>query len=161
MKPGNIKTDVGHAPLVDRARQVEEAPKVEPRVELEVPLDGRSQLPESPSSRADSSGESALVQAHIRARQDETRKGKRQKFLKVAEAKTLAKAAKAAFKALADLLTRAATILGRLRKKLLDDDEDEGEQQRRRRHHEEAIEDVQDAKIEPSEVPRGLKPLTT
>jgi hypothetical protein len=166
MKPGTVKpTDVSQVVPLDQTAPTVEVERVEDKKRVnvdELPDQARSQLPPRAASSVETPGESPLVRNRVRTGEEPGRtKGKRQKFLKVVEAKNLSKAARAAFKTLSDLLTRAASILGRLGRKLLDDDEDEDEQQRRRRHHDRAIEDVEGEKIEPSEVPRGLKPLPT
>lgn len=165
MKPGTVKpTDVSQVVPLDRTAPLVEVERVEDKkVNLEErPEQAKSQLPPRAASTVATPGESPLVRNRIQARTGEEpgrTKGKRQKFLKVVEAKNLSKAARVAFKTLADLLTRAASILGRFVRKLLDDDEDE--QERRRRHDERATEDVEEEKIDPSKVPRGLKPLPT
>jgi hypothetical protein len=161
MKPGNIKTDLtGGKVGLDRAAPTEEVGKVQHEEKKVLSLDhlpdGKSQLPEAPSSTV-RARTSSLVRTQLEQREEQERRtGRRQKLLKVPEAKTLSKAARVAFKTLADLLGRAAMVLKKLRKRLgLEDDEDDREQQRRRQH-EDGVPEAEEPKIDPSKVPRPL-----
>jgi len=79
----------------------------------QLPDAGRSQLPPVDASRPDTAGESGLVRGRVDADADDGRPkgGRRQKFLKVPDAKTLPKQAKERFRDLAEVLGRATQTL--------------------------------------------------
>lgn len=161
MKPGDIKSDLHRSGQVfnDRAHETEKTGRVDQNLQrsggdLQVP-DGQSQLPEGRSSTTEARQKSQLVKTQA---EQKRRTGRRQKLLKVPVVKTLSKQAKLAFKALSDLLSKATELLQRFKRKLMDDDDEE---QQRRRQHEEGIPEAEEPKVDPSKVPRPLKPLTT
>jgi hypothetical protein len=116
MKPGTIRTD-GSPVVFDQSTQVGEVDQVHPtkaRVDVDqLPDAGRSQLPPVDASRPDTAGESGLVRGRVDADADDGRPkgGRRQKFLKVPDAKTLPKQAKERFRDLAEVLGRATQTL--------------------------------------------------
>ena len=101
MKPGTIQEGV-KVVVVDEVRPVLEVETVQTkgRINVEDLPDGRSQLPPVPPSRTDTPGESPMVRGGVDVNDDEPQrpKGKRQKFLKVPEAKGVTKAAKNLFR---------------------------------------------------------------
>jgi len=102
MKPGTIKpTTDGTVVSFEDAPPVLEVDQVQTkgRINVEDLPDGRSQLPVVPPSRTDTSGESPMVRGRVDIEDDEPQrpKGKRQKFLKVPDAK-VTKVGKGPFK---------------------------------------------------------------
>src|SRR5687768_17310686 len=102
---GQVQLDPTQPATVGEVERVESRKE---RVPLEETLpDGKSQLPPVPASRTDTPGESQLVKSRVDAREEQeepAKKGKRQKLLKVLEAKTLNKPGKSRFKSLAEIL---------------------------------------------------------
>ena len=120
MKPGTVKpTDVGSVVPLDQATPVAEVdPVVQQRkVNLDELPEGRSQLPPRPASTVESPGESPLVRSRVDAHEEEPHKpkGKRQKFLKVPDAKGLTKQAKVLFKGLTEILDGGVQTLRKRR----------------------------------------------
>src|SRR5262245_3988907 len=105
MKPGTIKTDQVGQVLLEPPMEVERIDSKQPVVldERTIP-DGRSQLPQVPPSRTDSLGESPLVRGRVDTTDEGSKKGKRQKLLKVAEAKTLNKPGRTEFRSAGGVL---------------------------------------------------------
>jgi hypothetical protein len=109
MKPGTLRPTDGSQVVFDQSTTVGEVePVVQQKTRVDVdqlPDGGRSQLPTVPASRTDTSGESPMVRGRVE-HDDETPKpkGKRQKFLKVPDAKNLQKQAKLLFRGLGQVL---------------------------------------------------------
>jgi hypothetical protein len=115
MKPGSVQTQLDPTittPPVDEVHEVQRVDAKKERVNIdELPLVDKSQLPEVPASRTESPGESPLVKGRVGAEESGTKKGKRQKLLKVLDVKALSKTGKTAFKDLEDVLGKAVQRL--------------------------------------------------
>jgi hypothetical protein len=117
MKPGtSIKTTTDGTQVVtfDDAPPVVEVDQAQTRSRINVEdlPDVKSQLPVTPASRTDTSGESPMVRGRVDMEDEPQRpKGKRQKFLKVPDAKGVTKVGKGLFRLAGSVLDRGVETL--------------------------------------------------